>query len=54
MWSFFSRDPSKDFPYEIGEPIPGLEEVSLWSLHKAKKKVRLPTVKRRNATETKT
>ncbi|XP_058790868.1 N-terminal kinase-like protein isoform X2 [Phymastichus coffea] len=38
MWSFFSRDPTKDFPYEIGEPIEGLENKSIWSLHKAKKK----------------
>lgn len=39
MWSFFSRDPSKDFPYEIGEPISNLQEKSVWTLHKAKKKV---------------
>ncbi|XP_063221892.1 N-terminal kinase-like protein isoform X1 [Bacillus rossius redtenbacheri] len=38
MWSFFSRDPSKDFPYEISEPVPGLEATSVWTLHKAKKK----------------
>ncbi|KAL0270408.1 UNVERIFIED_CONTAM: hypothetical protein PYX00_007828 [Menopon gallinae] len=38
MWSFFSRDPSKDFAFEIGEPVPGLEDKSLWTLHKAKKK----------------
>ncbi|PNF36414.1 hypothetical protein B7P43_G15898 [Cryptotermes secundus] len=38
MWSFFSRDPSKDFPFDVGEPIPGLEDKSVWSLHKAKKK----------------
>ncbi|PSN48910.1 hypothetical protein C0J52_03481 [Blattella germanica] len=38
MWSFFSRDPSKDFPYEIGEAVPGLEDKSVWSLHKAKRK----------------
>lgn len=41
MWSFFSRDPSKDFAFEIGEPVPGLEDKSLWVLHKAKKKVML-------------
>ncbi|XP_066996416.2 N-terminal kinase-like protein [Anabrus simplex] len=38
MWSFFARDPSKDFPYEIGEPVCGLEEKSVWSLHQAKRK----------------
>ena len=24
MWSFFSRDPVKDFAYEIGDKISGL------------------------------
>lgn len=38
MWSFFSRDSSKDFPYEIGEPVSGLESQSIWTLHKAKRK----------------
>lgn len=38
MWSFFSRDPAKDFPYEVGEPIRGLEDKSVWSLHKGKKR----------------
>ncbi|XP_035742235.1 N-terminal kinase-like protein isoform X1 [Vespa mandarinia] len=38
MWSFFARDPTKDFPYEIGEPVPGLENKSIWTLHKAKRK----------------
>ena len=38
MWSFFSRDPTKDFPYEISEPISGLDDKSIWTLHKAKKK----------------
>lgn len=38
MWSFFSRDPAKDFPYDIGEPIPGLENKSIWTLHRAKRK----------------
>ncbi|XP_053985975.1 N-terminal kinase-like protein [Hylaeus anthracinus] len=38
MWSFFSRDPTKDFPYEIGEPVLGLEDKSVWTLHRAKKK----------------
>lgn len=39
MWSFFSRDPAKDFHYDIGEKIPGLENKSIWSLHHGKKKV---------------
>lgn len=38
MWSFFSRDPTKDFPYEIGEPVSGLNDKSVWSLHKGKKR----------------
>ncbi|GLH15166.1 N-terminal kinase-like protein [Gryllus bimaculatus] len=38
MWSLFARDPSKDFPYEISEPVQGLEDKSVWSLHQGKKK----------------
>ncbi|ELT98079.1 hypothetical protein CAPTEDRAFT_223847 [Capitella teleta] len=38
MWSFFSRDPAKDFAYEIGEKIEGLDGKSLWSLHEGKHK----------------
>ncbi|KAH6926553.1 hypothetical protein HPB50_019760 [Hyalomma asiaticum] len=38
MWSFFARDPAKDFGYEIGDVVPGLEEKSIWQLHKGKKK----------------
>ncbi|CAH1112214.1 unnamed protein product [Psylliodes chrysocephalus] len=38
MWSFFSRDPSKDFNFEIGELVPSLEDKSVWNLHKGKKK----------------
>ncbi|ALC48061.1 yata [Drosophila busckii] len=38
MWSFFSRDSSKDFPYDIGEPVPGFDNYSIWTLHKAKRK----------------
>ncbi|CAH1793037.1 unnamed protein product [Owenia fusiformis] len=38
MWSFFSRDPTKDFPYDIGEIVPGIEDKSIWSLHEGKKK----------------
>jgi len=40
MWSFFSRDPTKDFAYEIGEPISYDSDRVLWKLHKGKKKVR--------------
>lgn len=40
MWSFFSRDPSKDFPYDVGELIASSPEETIWSLHKGKKKVR--------------
>ncbi|KAJ3649115.1 hypothetical protein Zmor_020875 [Zophobas morio] len=38
MWSFFSRDPSKDFNFEIGELVKGLDEKSVWTLHKGKRK----------------
>ncbi|RUS84598.1 hypothetical protein EGW08_007625 [Elysia chlorotica] len=38
MWSLFSRDPAKDFQYEIGEKFTGLEEKSIWTLHRGKKK----------------
>nr|XP_033328138.1 N-terminal kinase-like protein [Megalopta genalis] len=38
MWSFFSRDPTKDFPYEIGEQVPGLDDKNIWTLYRAKKK----------------
>ncbi|KAF5292820.1 hypothetical protein FQA39_LY13865 [Lamprigera yunnana] len=38
MWSFFSRDPCRDFNYEIGEVVPGFQEKSVWTLHKGKKK----------------
>lgn len=40
MWSFFSRDPSKDFNFEIGEVASNLDKKSVWSLHKGKRKVR--------------
>lgn len=39
MWSFFSRDSAKDFPYEIGECVSGIDTKSIWSLHKGKRKV---------------
>lgn len=38
MWGLFSRDPTRDFNYEVGEKIPGLEDKSLWTLHSGKKK----------------
>lgn len=38
MWSFFSRDSAKDFPYEIGEQVRGLETKSIWNLYKGKRK----------------
>ncbi|XP_063977933.1 N-terminal kinase-like protein isoform X1 [Diachasmimorpha longicaudata] len=38
MWSLFSRDPAKDFPYEIGEVVDGLDGKSIWTLYRAKKK----------------
>ncbi|XP_067680899.1 N-terminal kinase-like protein [Haliotis asinina] len=38
MWSFFSRDPTKDFNYDIGEKVPGLEEKSIWTLYSGKKR----------------
>jgi len=39
MWSFFSRDPAKDFHYDILEKVESLDDKSVWSLHKGKKKV---------------
>uniref|UniRef100_U5EYR2 N-terminal kinase-like protein n=1 Tax=Corethrella appendiculata TaxID=1370023 RepID=U5EYR2_9DIPT len=39
MWSFFSRDSTKDFPYEIvGEPVNNYDTKSVWSLYKGRKK----------------
>ncbi|XP_055524243.1 N-terminal kinase-like protein isoform X2 [Wyeomyia smithii] len=38
MWSFFSRDSTKDFPYEIGEPVQQFDSRSIWSLHHGKRK----------------
>ncbi|CAG0883278.1 unnamed protein product [Darwinula stevensoni] len=38
MWSFFSRDPLKDFPYELIDEEVNLEGQSLWRLHRGKKK----------------
>ena len=47
MWSFFSRDPLKDLPYEIGERVnaAGFEEKSLWALHDGKRKVTMKQMK---------
>ncbi|XP_064622073.1 N-terminal kinase-like protein [Lineus longissimus] len=38
MWSFFSRDPAKDFNYDIGDKVLGLDDKSIWSLHEGKRK----------------
>lgn len=38
MWSFFSRDSAKDFPYELGEPVQQFDSRSIWSLHRGKRK----------------
>lgn len=38
MWSFFSRDSSKDFPYEIGDPVQQFNTKSIWSLFRGKRK----------------
>ena len=41
MWSFFSRDSTKVFPYEIGDKISSSEDddYSIWKLHDGKQKV---------------
>lgn len=44
MWSFFGRDPSKDFSYEIGDIVVNFENKSLWALHKGRKKGSLDNV----------
>ena len=39
MWGFLSKDPSKDFPYEVvGEPVGqvALDNKSVWRLHHGK------------------
>lgn len=38
MWSLFSRDPSKDFAFEVNDAAQHLEG-TFWTLHKGKKKV---------------
>ena len=39
MWSFFSRDQLKSFPYEIGEKVSDDDDYSVWTLHVGKSKV---------------
>jgi len=38
MWGFLSKDPAKDFPYELGEAVGqvALENKSVWRLHAGK------------------
>jgi len=38
MWGFLSKDPAKDFPYELGEVVGqvALENKSVWTLHTGK------------------
>lgn len=43
MWSFFSRDPTKDFAYEVGDKVLGLDDKSIWALHEGKHKVNVLT-----------
>lgn len=38
MWSFFARDPVKDFAYEISPDSP--EKSGIWTLHRGKRKVK--------------
>ncbi|XP_078001167.1 N-terminal kinase-like protein [Glandiceps talaboti] len=40
MWSFFSRDPTKDLAFEIGEKcsLTELDNKSIWQLHEGKRK----------------
>jgi len=38
MWSFFSRDQLKSFPYEIGEKVSDDDDYSVWTLHVGKSK----------------
>lgn len=38
MWSFFSRDSSKDFAFELGDLVEGFKSKSIFSLYKARKK----------------
>ena len=38
MWGFLSKDPAKDFPYEVGDAVGqvALENKSVWRLHAGK------------------
>lgn len=38
MWSFFTRDAVKDFPYEISNETEDIDSSSIWKLHQGKKK----------------
>ncbi|XP_078466443.1 N-terminal kinase-like protein isoform X1 [Lampetra planeri] len=38
MWSFFSRDPAKDFPFEVGDRVEALQGRCMWGLHQGKRK----------------
>ncbi|XP_015794530.1 N-terminal kinase-like protein [Tetranychus urticae] len=38
MWSFWSRNPTKDFPYDLGDLINSHLEESIWIIQKGKKK----------------
>lgn len=38
MWSFFTRDAVKDFPYEISNETEDTDNFSIWKLHQGKKK----------------
>lgn len=40
MWSLFSRDPLKEFAYEIDKELPGIEGRSDWQFCSGKHKVR--------------
>jgi SCY1-like protein 1 len=40
MWSFFSKDPSKDLNYEILECVSSrqIDDKTIWTVHNGKKK----------------
>jgi SCY1-like protein 1 len=40
MWSFFTKDPSKDLNYELLESVSNgvLDDKTIWSVHNGKKK----------------
>jgi SCY1-like protein 1 len=40
MWSFFSKDPSKDLNYELQECVSSgcIDDKTIWSVHNGKKK----------------